>query len=234
MNFSATRFEFRWRFFIIAAIFWAGFACYRFDPVNAGSAVRSALGGGFDVRWVFWLAAAAAAANALLRTWAAAYLRTEIVQAASLHSDRLVADGPYRHLRNPLYLGTNLLAVGLGLAASRLGFLVIAGGVIGFTFRLILREEDAFGARGDEGYAAYRRAVPRLVPSLLPRVPAAGSVPHWGQAWLGESPMWCFAAGTAAFAATLSVHLLLAGIGAAFAAYGIVFAFLRNKRSAAA
>jgi protein-S-isoprenylcysteine O-methyltransferase Ste14 len=58
-----------------------------------------------------------------------------------MHSELLVADGPYRHVRNPLYLGNVLQAFGIGLMASRLGFafLTIANTI--FMIRLILREE---------------------------------------------------------------------------------------------
>ena len=39
-----------------------------------------------------------------LRTWGAAYLRTEVVHDTAQHSQALVADGPFRYTRNPLYL----------------------------------------------------------------------------------------------------------------------------------
>jgi len=45
---------------------------------------------------------------------AEAYLHSSVVHDSQLHSDRLVADGPYRRVRNPLYLGNILLAFGLG------------------------------------------------------------------------------------------------------------------------
>src|SRR5438046_10238909 len=41
--------------------------------------------------------------SAGLRTWAAAYLRTDIGHDTSQHSDALIADGPFRHTRNRLY-----------------------------------------------------------------------------------------------------------------------------------
>ena len=51
---------------------------------------------------------------ALLRTWATAYLRTEIVHDAPQHAEALVADGPYRYVRNPLYLANLPLIAGVG------------------------------------------------------------------------------------------------------------------------
>src|ERR1700733_2331479 len=52
-----------------------------------------------------------ALAAALLRTWASAYMGASTVQDSALHGDGVVAAGPYRHLRNPLYLGTFLHTV---------------------------------------------------------------------------------------------------------------------------
>src|SRR5208283_2649470 len=78
---------------------------------------------------------------ALLRTWATAYLRTEVVHDASQHSEALVADGPFRFVRNPLYLANLPMAAGIGVMASRLGWFFIVGGVWLFVYRLILREE---------------------------------------------------------------------------------------------
>jgi len=75
-----------------------------------------------------------------------------------------VADGPYRHLRNPLYLGTILLAVAIGTMASRIGFLVLTVGMILFVYRLILREEANLLRSQGESYRRYFEAVPRLIP----------------------------------------------------------------------
>ena len=64
-------------------------------------------------------------AAAVLRTWASAYLRTEVVHDTSQHSKALVADGPFRFTRNPLYLANVPMAAGIGLLSSRLGWLFL-------------------------------------------------------------------------------------------------------------
>jgi protein-S-isoprenylcysteine O-methyltransferase Ste14 len=58
-------------------------------------------------------------AAATLRTWASAYLRTEVVHDTNQHSEALVADGSFRFTRNPRYLANIPMAVGIGLLASR-------------------------------------------------------------------------------------------------------------------
>ena len=55
---------------------------------------------------------------------------------------KLLADGPYRYVRNPLYLGNIFMAVGIGLMASRTGFFILSLGMTLFVFRLILREQS--------------------------------------------------------------------------------------------
>jgi protein-S-isoprenylcysteine O-methyltransferase Ste14 len=225
----ATDFEFRWRFVFIGLLFAAGFWCYRLDRVNAADALQSLFGGQFNIRWIFVAGTLFTVAAAALRTWATAYLRTDVVQDQSLHTEQVVADGPYRHCRNPLYVGSILLSLGFGFLASRIGCLVMVAGNTFFVYRLIGREEAQFLAQPDSGYRAYFQAVPRLWPSLRPCLPAAGGHPRWGQALLGELPFWLFAAAAAAFAATLNVHVLIRSVQLAVGIYLILFVTVRMR-----
>jgi hypothetical protein len=141
--------------------------------------------------------------GAALRTWGAAYLRTEIVHDTAQHSDALVAEGPFRYTRNPLYLANLPMAVGIGVLASRWGFifLVLANWI--FVYRLILREEEALRQSQGESYRAYCELVPRFWPSLRPRIPAGNRRPQWGQALGGESFVWLFVVAELLVAITL-------------------------------
>ena len=118
-----------------------------------------------------------------------------------------VADGPYRYVRNPLYLGVLLLSAGMGLMASRAGWLVLVAGSALFYLRLALREEAALTATQGEPYDLYKNTVPRIIPSLTPRLASSGRNAHWGQALAGESFMWAFAVATLLFAITLHARL---------------------------
>ena len=66
----------------------------------------------FDVLLVVGIVLATA--GAWWRTWAAAYLAPEVVRSGEMHA-AMVADGPYRHVRNPLYLGAMLHGLALML-----------------------------------------------------------------------------------------------------------------------
>src|SRR6201987_3972866 len=104
--------------------------------------------------------------SAALRTWGAAYLQTSVVHDTAQHSEALVADGPFRYVRNPLYLANLPMAAGIGVLASRAGFifLVLANWI--FVYRLIVREEKALQQSQGESYRAYCETVLRFWPSL--------------------------------------------------------------------
>jgi protein-S-isoprenylcysteine O-methyltransferase Ste14 len=241
MSFRATDFEFRYRFWFIAGLFAVAFMSYGFDHVNVSVALSRAIlaVGKFRnpdlidqyVRGFFVLGALLVGLAALVRSWAESYLHSSIVHDMDLHSDSLVADGPYRHTRNPLYLGTVLLAVGIGFLASRAGFLILAIGMTIFTYRLILREEAGLLASQGESYRQFFASVPRFVPSLKPRVPAAGGRPNWVDGFTGELFMWGCAAGMVAFAATENILYYWVFMGIGFAIY-FLQAFLRRKPAA--
>jgi hypothetical protein len=235
---QATDFEFRYRFFIIGACYWVPFWLYQVDKQNAGAAMgkwiagHTSLGGDPSIRLVFAVGALLCVATALLRTWASSYLQSNVVHDTKLHSESLVADGPYRFVRNPLYFGNMLLALGVGVMASRLGFVVMVLGNLFVLYRLIRREETQLLASQGESFRRYLNAVPRLVPSLSPRVPASGGRPRWPQAILGETFMWTFAAAATVFAITKNLKYWYIVMGASMPLYAISVLALRRKSHA--
>jgi protein-S-isoprenylcysteine O-methyltransferase Ste14 len=237
MSFAATEWEFRARFWFIFGTFWLGFLLYFVDKVNVCVAIGRLIydhqreaGAQIDHLTVvlFAVATAWAALAALIRTWAGAYLHSSIVHDAGLHGERLVADGPYRYLRNPLYLGNMLLAIGVGMLASRAGFVVIVLGMLVIVYRLILREEQTLAASQGESYRRYRAAVPRLWPALTPRVPGGGAKANWADGFRGEIMMWAAAAALGVFTVTEKISYFWGVFGAGLAIY-FLQAFLRER-----
>jgi protein-S-isoprenylcysteine O-methyltransferase Ste14 len=208
----ASDFEFRHRFWFFGGAFSLAFSGYFVQHYPMAWLV------GRDAwRWVLAGGAVLVALAAALRTWAAAYLKSDVVHDRSLHSDRLVADGPYRHLRNPLYLGTLLLALGFGLMAPPIGFAVLAVGATVFVLRLIGREEAELAQTQGDSYREFLRRVPKMLPAIAPRLPASGAAPQWKQAITGELFMWGMALALASYCVTLDLRVMWALMALAFA-----------------
>ncbi len=210
---QATDWEFKNRAMIFGMIFGLTFPLYFLDPQNVSAAIAIGLGAAFHsdperiVRWLFVCAALWLVAAALVRTWASSYLRATVVYAGDVKADSLVADGPYRRVRNPLYFANVLLAVGMGAMMSRVGFAVAVAAMVVFCFRLILREEADLKAAQGERYERYVEAVPRLWPSVLPRIASAGQRPNWGAGFKAELWYWGFPAAVLAFAVSLDLRV---------------------------
>ena len=168
--------------------------------------------------------------GAWIRTWGAAYLSTDVVQGGGMHtalfSNGILEDGPFRFVRNPLYLGTFCHTLALALLMPRSGaiFAIVAVGVM--QIRLILAEESFLKARLGAPYEAYCTLVPRLLPTLRPKVKARGLVPRWTQAFIGEIYFWGVA-GSYAFAgwhynASLLMQCVLVSFGVALVARALM------------
>ena len=202
---KATEFEFRHRSFLNLVQFWLAFQMYSFehDDIVWSFVPWNTPTGAFRARIIFSFATLLLLFAAVIRTWAAAYLSADVVHDPALHTDILVADGPYRHVRNPLYLGTFMMSFGLGFLADRIGFVILVGLAAIRIARLIGREESELTKQQGSQFLDYCRLVPRFLPSLAARVPARGLAPRWGQAFVGELTMWGFFVMMIAFTITL-------------------------------
>lgn len=78
---------------------------------------------------------------------------------------RVVAHGPYRWVRNPIYLAALLVVLGEAGLFGSLRLLAYAG-VLAACFHVFVTgyEEPALRRRFGPAYLAYRRAVPRWIP----------------------------------------------------------------------
>ena len=114
---KATPLEFRFRFLILASIYFLGFVApwdqwLHLDSIRTWQLIASwpTRAGWLNFNTativVLLFGILCALKGAILRTWATAYLGPSIVQDKAMHGEEVVAAGPYRRLRNPLYLGT--------------------------------------------------------------------------------------------------------------------------------
>ncbi len=106
-----------------------------------------------------------------LRAWA----------AGSLYKDRdLATAGPYAFTRNPLYLGTLVVAAGLAVASRSVGLGVLFAAVFLLVYLPAIQLEQQHLRDIFPGYAAYAKRVPMLLPRLTP-AGAASNPFTWAQ-----------------------------------------------------
>ncbi len=104
-------------------------------------------------------------AGALIRLWSNGY---------AIKNDRLTTSGPYAFVRNPLYLGTFLIAFGMAVVLNMgwitppfmaLPFMVALGWMY---YQTIRREEGMLREKFGDDYNKYCAKIPALIPSLIP------------------------------------------------------------------
>ena len=96
-----------------------------------------------------------------LRGYAAGYVKKNA---------ELTCTGPYAYTRNPLYLGSMLLAFGFAVAAGRVWLGVLLVGLFLAIYWPTILSEESFLRGAFPEFGAYAERVPRL----LPRLRAAG------------------------------------------------------------
>jgi protein-S-isoprenylcysteine O-methyltransferase Ste14 len=99
-------------------------------------------------------------AGLVIRLWSTLYI-------GGRKSHELVIDGPYSLCRNPLYIGTFLIAVGSGLAFSSLslaGLMIVV--LVPAHLVVTLKEERHLLDLFPETYPQYMKSVPRYWPRL--------------------------------------------------------------------
>ena len=96
-----------------------------------------------------------------MRGYAAGYVKK---------NEELTRTGPYAYTRNPLYLGSMLIAFGFAAASRSWAIPVVLGVLFVAIYWPTIRSEEAFLRGRFAEFEAYAKAVPRL----LPRLTAAG------------------------------------------------------------
>ena len=106
-------------------------------------------------------------AGIIIRLWSNGY---------AIKNDKLTTSGPYAFVRNPLYLGTFLIAIGFVIAlksdprwllsGSRAGYFLLA---LSFMYyRTINGEQGMLLEKFKDAYSDYCKHVPAMIPSLIP------------------------------------------------------------------
>jgi protein-S-isoprenylcysteine O-methyltransferase Ste14 len=242
---SAAALAYRFRVAIFIALYLVGF----FPPWSAITRGRSSAtlwlaastllaGSGWisleaATATVTFIALACLVLGAILRVWGTAYIGSSIMRGAAMQGDQLVASGPYRYVRNPLYLGAWLLAIGASILmpSSGAAFFVLAFSL--FARFLISAEEHFLTRRLDSAYEQYRRRVPRFLPrrGTSDLVPAAR--PHWLQAIFAETYPIAFTLCFAIFAWRYNARILIQCLLICYGSSLVIRAITRRSPPAA-
>ena len=92
-----------------------------------------------------------------LRAYAAGYVRKNA---------EITKTGPYAYTRNPLYLGSMMIAFGFAAAAWSWVILVVLAALFAAIYLPTIRSEEAYLREHFAGFDEYARKVPRLLPRL--------------------------------------------------------------------
>jgi protein-S-isoprenylcysteine O-methyltransferase Ste14 len=106
------------------------------------------------------------AAGLTLRSWAAGcagrHTRSDRIEAPSL-----ATGGPYAYVRNPIYLGTVFIGLGMCLLIGDPRSFPFAAGTFAILYLTIIPAEEAFLQKQfGAAYVAYCADVPRIIPRL--------------------------------------------------------------------
>ncbi len=107
-------------------------------------------------------------AGFLLMAWALLTLgrNYQLGGTAPRAQDDLIADGPYRLIRHPMYTAALIIALGLGLATQSWAFLCVFLIYLVLILALIPVEEGELGKAYGATYSAYRQKTKALLPSI--------------------------------------------------------------------
>lgn len=100
----------------------------------------------------------------LLRGWAAGHLAK---------NENLATSGPYAYVRNPLYLGTLIVALGIVIACRSIPLAVIFAAVFLLVYFPVIELEEQHLRDIFPGYAEYAARVRRFLPRWGAKAPAA-------------------------------------------------------------
>jgi len=180
---------------------------------------------------VIVIGALVAASGMILRIWGAAYLGYGTVHHGQMQAGAVMADGPYRYMRNPLYVGGWFMMAAMAFIMPPTGALLVMATMTIFFLRLILGEEAFLSEKLGEPYRDYLRAVPRLLPRFRGAPPSAGDKPHWLTAALTEFNAIGIFLTLAVLSWWYDNELMIKGIIISFGASLVVRALMPRKQA---
>jgi hypothetical protein len=124
----------------------------------------------------------------------------------------LTTTGPYAHTRNPLYLGSILIAFGFALAARSIWIALVLAALLLLIYLPVIRAEETFLRSTFPGFDAYAATVPRLVPRLTADPSTRSTAGAFSPALYRKHREYNALIGAASMYAALILKLLVPGL----------------------
>ena len=144
--------------------------------------VRVPLGFAFAAAYI-WLARPTSLSIVIGSCIAVGGLCIRAVASGHVEKNQVLAtSGPYAHTRNPLYLGSIILAAGFLVAARSWLLPLIAAAMLFAIYVPVIRSEEAFLRERFPEFDDYAAEVPRLFPRFRPHASRPNSF-SWHLYW---------------------------------------------------
>jgi protein-S-isoprenylcysteine O-methyltransferase Ste14 len=134
----------------------------------------------------------------LLRGYASGYVKKNA---------ELTVTGPYAYTRNPLYLGSILIAFGFALAARSIWIAVALAVLFAVIYIPTIRGEEEFLRSAFPGFEAYCERVPRIFPRFTPAQSGQGAPGEFSSALYRKHREYNALMGAVAIYAALALRL---------------------------
>lgn len=129
----------------------------------------------------------------IIRFWANGYVGHQKVNQTEISRGdakvgRLITAGPYAYVRHPLYFGTFVIAMGIGVIVGQPLAIVLGAAALFIIYRRKTQEEEQVLANEcGETFVNYKKAVPSWVPRLTPFKERNG---QWSRKGIIASKEW--------------------------------------------
>jgi protein-S-isoprenylcysteine O-methyltransferase Ste14 len=135
----------------------------------------------------------------LLRAYASGYVKK---------NTELTMTGPYGHTRNPLYLGSIIIAAGFAVAARSWWLAGMLVALFAAIYVPVIRSEEAFLRGTFSAFDEYAGRVPRLLPRIRPARHDSAQSGAFSRALYLQHREYNAAVGTVALLLVLALKLL--------------------------
>jgi S-adenosylmethionine-diacylglycerol 3-amino-3-carboxypropyl transferase len=118
-----------------------------------------------SIRYGYYIIAFLVLLASLIRMWAGSILSSETVMAFKIRNNTMMISGPYKFVRNPIYMADLIAFTSLSVCLRPIGLLIPVLISIHY-YQLIKYEEGNLELKFGEAYREYMLSVPAIIPAF--------------------------------------------------------------------